>query len=63
METEYSAHRKILAEDWKRLEQQEQETLASLQSKEKDLKKRREFLEWEIDQEMEQVCDLTKLIT
>jgi len=37
------------------LEQQEQETLASLLSKEKDLKKRRELLEWEIDQEMNQV--------
>jgi len=29
--------------------------LANLQSKEKDLKRRRELLEWEIDQEMEQV--------
>jgi ribonuclease I len=55
LEQEYAAHRRRLAEDWKRLEQQEQETLANLQSKEKDLKKRRELLEWEIDQEMEQV--------
>lgn len=55
LEQEYAAHRRRLAEDWKRLEQQEQETLASLQSKEKDLKKRRELLEWEVDQEMNQV--------
>lgn len=55
MEQEYAAHRKRLEDDWKRLEQQEQETLASLQSKDKDLKRRRELLEWEIDQEMDQV--------
>jgi len=55
LELEYAAHRRRLEEDWKRLEQQEKETLASLQSKEADLKKRRELLEWEVDQEMEQV--------
>ncbi len=62
LETEYSAHRRRLAEDWKRLEQQEQETLASLQSKEKDLQKRRELLDWEIDQEMEQVIKLRQTV-
>lgn len=55
LEQEYAAHRRRLAEDWKRLEQQEQETLASLQSKEKDLKKKRELLEWEVEEEMNQV--------
>lgn len=61
MEQEYAAHRRRLAEDWKRLEQQEQETLASLQSKEKDLKKKRELLEWEVDEEMNQVIQRKSL--
>jgi hypothetical protein len=62
LELEYAAHRRRLAEDWKRLEQQEQETLAGLQSKEADLKKRRELLEWEVDQEMEQVTHTSAIV-
>ncbi|CAG7662799.1 unnamed protein product [Allacma fusca] len=53
-EQEYAAHRRRLADDLKRLEQRGQRTLSSLQFKEAELMKRKEFLEWELEQEMEQ---------
>ncbi|XP_034232452.1 kinesin-like protein Klp98A isoform X2 [Thrips palmi] len=55
LEQSYLAQSRRLAEDWQRLEQQQQETRASLAQRETELQQLRESLEWERSQQASRV--------
>lgn len=59
MEQSYLAQSRRLAEDWQRLEQQQQESRASLAHREAELLQIREALEWERAQQASRVRKFT----
>ena len=55
MEQEYAAHCRRLAQDWHRLEQHQQDNLATLKLRECELNRQRELLERERQLQLSQV--------
>jgi replicative DNA helicase len=55
MEQEYVAQCRRLAQDWRRLEQRQQDSLATLKLRECELNRRRELLERERQLQLSQV--------
>lgn len=55
MEEEYQIQRRKLAEDWRRLEEKQQENELALKKKQIDLKRKRDLLEWERNEAIAQV--------
>jgi hypothetical protein len=58
MEQEYAAQCRRLAQDWRRLEQHQQDNLAALKLRESELSRQRELLESERELQLSQVSDL-----
>lgn len=58
MEQEYAAQCKRLAQDWRRLEQHQQDNLATLKLRESELGRQRELLEGERELQLSQVSEL-----
>lgn len=58
MEQEYAAQCRRLAQDWRRLEQHQQDNLAALKLRESELSRQRELLESERELQLSQVSEL-----
>lgn len=57
MEQEYAAQCRRLAQDWRRLEQHQQDDLAALKLRESELSRQRELLESERELQLSQVTE------
>jgi replicative DNA helicase len=58
MEQEYAAQCRRLAQDWRRLEQHQQDNLATLKLRESELNRQKELLESERELQLSQVSGL-----